>query len=46
MPIKLSKLIEDRKFDWVNPSITDDLFEMPKEIGTDFKLFHFDKDIS
>lgn len=40
---KLSQLIADQKFDWVNLDITDDLFPAPKEIGIDFKLFHFDK---
>jgi hypothetical protein len=40
---KLSSLIKAKKFDWVNSDITDNLFETPKEIGTDFKLFHFDR---
>lgn len=40
---KLSKLIKTKKFDWVNSDITDDLFPEPKEIGNDFKLYHFDK---
>lgn len=43
---KLTELIKSRKFDWVNSSITDNLFESPKEIGTDFKLFHFNMSIS
>lgn len=43
---KLSKLIEKQKFDWVNPDIKDSLFSLPKTIGTDFKLYHFNKRIS
>jgi len=43
---KLSALIESRKFDWVNFDIKDGLFEKPKEIGTDFKLYHFGRYIS
>lgn len=44
--LKLSQLIQDRKFDWVNSDITDDLFKLPKKLRTDFKIFHFDKYIS
>ncbi len=43
---KLSKLIKERKFGWVNSTITDSLFKTPKEISTDFKLFNFDRYIS
>lgn len=43
---KLSTLIKGRKFDWVDSDITDTLFETPKEIGTDFRLFHFNRYIS
>lgn len=43
---KLSSLIEARKLDYVSSTMTDSFFPEPKEIGTDFKLFHFDKNIS
>lgn len=43
---KLSSLIKEKKFDYVNSDITDTLFSVPKEIGTDFKLYHFDRYIS
>jgi hypothetical protein len=43
---KLSSLIKQAKFDWVNNSITDILFKTPKEISTDFKLYHFNRYIS
>lgn len=33
-------------FDYVNPNITVENFPVPEEIGTDFKLFHFDRYIS
>lgn len=43
---KLSKLIADLKFDYVNSDIKDDSFDEPKELGTVFELVHFDKYIS
>lgn len=43
---KLSALIKEWKFDYVNSNITDNLFEEPKEILNDYKLFLFDKYIS
>lgn len=42
----LSKLIADCKFDWVSPNIKDGVFPEPTEIGTDYKLYHFDRYIS
>lgn len=43
---KLSKLIKDHKFDWVNSDITDNLFPEPETISSDFKLYHFNRYIS
>lgn len=43
---KLTELIKEIKFDYINSEISDDLFEIPKEIGTEFELVHFDKNIS
>lgn len=43
---KLSKLIKEKKFDWVNSNITDDLFPVPEKISNKYKLFHFDRYIS
>ena len=42
----LAQLIEKGKFDYVNSSITEDLFPAPKTLHTDYKLFHFNKFIS
>jgi hypothetical protein len=43
---KLSSLIKTKKFDWVNSDIKDGLFETPKEIRTDLKLYNFNRYIS
>lgn len=43
---ELSSLIKTKKLDWVNPNIKDNLFEIPNEICNDFKLYHFDRNIS
>lgn len=43
---KLEELIKSKKFDYVNPDITSKLFPAPKSVGTDFKLFHFNRYIS
>lgn len=43
---KLSELIQEKKFDYVNPNITDTLFEIPKEISSDYKLYYFGRYIS
>lgn len=42
----LKSLIKAKKLDYVNFNITAKNFPAPKEIGTDFKLFHFDKSIA
>lgn len=44
---KLSSLVKAAEFDWVNSSITDDLFPIPDPeiMGDDYKLFRFDKNI-
>lgn len=42
---QLSKLIADRKFDYVSPVIEKAEWNT-KEIGSDYKLFHFDRHIS
>lgn len=42
----LSSLIEMKKFNYVNSDITEKLFPFPKEVGNDYKLFHFDRHIS
>lgn len=42
----LSSLIDMRKFDYVNSDITEKLFPFPNEVWNNYKLFHFDKDIS
>ena len=42
----IMKLIKNQKFDWVNSNIREGLFETPKEVSGDFKLFHFDKRLS
>jgi len=41
----LKKLIEAGKFDYVNPKITEENFP-PQEVGTEFELVHFDRNIS
>ena len=43
---KLSALIKSTKFDWTNSDIKDSLFETPKEISSNYKLFNFEKYIS
>ncbi len=43
--LKLSKIIKENKFDWVNSDITDDLFPVPNKVSNDFKLFNFNGDI-
>lgn len=42
----LAQLIKSKKLDCVDSDITEDNFPAPKEIRTDFKLFHFDRIIS
>ena len=42
----LSQLIKKNKFDYINSNITDSLFPAPIELRTDYKLFHFDKNLS
>ena len=42
----LKQLIEAGKFDWVEKHITDENFPAPKELRTDYKLFHFSESIS
>lgn len=42
----LSSLIKSWHFDWKNSSITDTIFEQPKEISSDYKLYYFDKYIT
>jgi hypothetical protein len=42
----LKKLIESKKFDWVNSNITEDLFPLVKRKHKGYKLFHFDRYIS
>lgn len=44
--LSLQTLIKSLKFDWVNSDITKELFPAPKDLRTDFKLYHFDKLIS
>lgn len=43
---KLTSLIAPLKFDYVNSNIVDGLFPDPKEISSDYKVFHFNKFIS
>lgn len=47
MKESLKQLIEDKKFDYVNSDITDELFPVPtiKE-NVEYELVHFNKDIS
>ena len=42
----LQNLIKKHKFDWVNSNITSAHFPDSGERGKDYKLFHFDKQIS
>lgn len=42
----LSSLIKKRKFDWVNPDITDERFPIPDRLWNDYKLFHFGERVS
>lgn len=42
----LSSLIKEKKFDYVNSHITDDLFLIPEKISSDYKLFYFNRSIS
>lgn len=43
---KLSSLIESKKFDWVNQNIKERLFDVPKKISSDYRLFNFDRYVS
>jgi hypothetical protein len=42
----LKNLIKSKKFDWVNPNITESVFPLQEVRGTDYKLFQFDKSVS
>lgn len=42
----LAYLIKKGKFDYVNSDITVGNFPKPKSLRTDYKLYHFDRDIS
>lgn len=42
----LSKLISDKKFDYVNSNIVDGFFPEPTSISSDYKLFHINRYIS
>lgn len=44
--MKLSKLIASKKFDYINSNIKDDIFPEPKNISSDYRLYHFNRDIS
>lgn len=42
----LASLIKKAKFDWINPNIKDDLFKVPQEISTDYKVYDTETGIS
>lgn len=42
----LTSLITKDKFDWINSYIKDDLFKVPQEISTDYKVYDTETDIS
>lgn len=41
--LSLQSLIKKGNFNYVNSNITEELFPAPREIRTNFKLYHFDR---